>query len=57
MILIETWYETYNGQLLAIIKAFKTWNDYLANCKYKVLIFIDYKNLHHFMDTKSLSAR
>ena len=57
MIPAETQYETYNGELLAIVKTFKTWRHYLEGCKYKVLVFTDHNNLCQFMDTKSLSSR
>ena len=57
MISAETRYETHNGELLAIVKAFKTWHHYLEGCKHKVLILIDHNNLRRFMDTKSLSFR
>ena len=40
MILVKTRYETYNGEILAIINIFKNWLHYLKNCKYKILIFI-----------------
>ena len=50
-------YETHNGELLAIVKVFKTWCHYLEGCKHKVLILTDYINLYCFMDTKSLSSR
>ena len=53
----KTWYEIQNGELLAIVKAFKTWRYYLEGCKHKVLVFTDYNNLRWFMDTKSLSFR
>ena len=56
MIPAETWYETHNSKLLAIVKAFKTWWHYLEGCKYEVLVFTDYNNLRHFMDTKNLSS-
>ena len=45
MILAETRYETYNGELLAIIKAFKTWRHYLEGYKHEILVFTDYNNL------------
>ena len=45
MILAETWYETHNKELLAIIEAFKTWRYYLEGCKHEVLMLTDYKNL------------
>ena len=57
MIPAETQYETHDGELLAIVKAFKTWRHYLEGCKHEVLVFIDYNNLCRFMDTKSLSSR
>ena len=57
MIPAETRYETHDGNLLTIVKAFKTWQQYLEGCKHEVLILIDYNNLCRFMDTKSLSSR
>ena len=56
MILAKTCYKTHNGELLAIVEAFKTWRHYLKGCKYKVLILTDHNNLQQFMDTKSLSS-
>ncbi len=57
MIPAETWYETYNGELLAIVEAFKTWRHYLEGCKYEVLMLTNHNNLQRFMDMKSLSSR
>ena len=57
MIPTEIYYETHDGELLAIIEAFKTWQHYLEGCKHKVLVFTDYNNLRRFMDTKSLSSK
>ncbi len=57
MIPAETRYETHNGELLAIIEAFKTWRQYLDGCKHEVFVLTDHNNLQHFMDTKSLSSR
>ena len=57
MIPAETWYKTYDGKLLAIVKAFKTWRHYLKGCKHEVLVLTDHNNLCCFMDTKSLSSR
>ena len=57
MIPAETRYETYDGELLAIVKAFKTWHHYLKDCKHEVLIFTDHNNLRCFINTKSLSSR
>ena len=51
----KTWYKTYNGELLAIVEVFKTWRDYLKDCKHKVLVLINHNNLCRFMDIKSLS--
>ena len=57
MIPAETRYETHNGELLAIVEAFKTWRHYLEGCKHEVFILTDHNNLRRFMDTKSLSSR
>ena len=57
MIPTKTRYETYNAELVAIIKAFKTWRHYLEGCKHKILVLTNYNNLCWFMDTKSLSSR
>ncbi len=45
IIFSKTWYEGYNGELLAIIEAFKTWKHYFESYKHKVLIFTDHNNL------------
>ena len=57
MIPAETRYETHDGELLAIVEAFKTWRHYLEGCKHKVLMLTNHNNLCRFMDTKSLSSR
>ena len=57
MIPAETRYKTHDGELLAIIEAFKTWRHYLEGCKHEVLVFTDHNNLCQFMDIKSLSSR
>ena len=57
MIPAETWYETHDSKLLAIVEVFKTWRHYLEGCKYKVLVLTDHNNLQHFIDIKNLSSR
>ena len=52
----KTRYETHDGELLAIVEAFKTWRHYLEGCKHEVLVLTDHNNLQRFMDTKSLSS-
>ena len=56
MILMETWYKTHNGKLLAIVKAFKTWRHYFKSCKHESLVLINYNNLRYFINTKNLSS-
>ena len=55
--LAKTRYKTHDGELLAILKAFKTWRHFLESWKHEVLVLTDYNNLRYFMDTKSLSSR
>ena len=57
MIPAETQYKTHNGELLAIVEAFKTWRHYLEGCKHEILVFTNHNNLRRFMDTRSLSSR
>ncbi len=57
MILAENRYDTHDGELLAIVEAFKTWRHYLKGCKHEVLVLTDHNNLQRFIDTKSLSSR
>ena len=57
MILAKTRYETHDGELLAIVEAFKTWKHYLEGSWHEVLVLTDHNNLRRFMDTKSLSSR
>ena len=57
MIPAETRYETHDGELLAIIEAFKTWRHYLKGSQHKVLVLTNLNNLRRFMETKSLSSK
>ena len=57
MISAETRYETHDGELLAIVEAFKTWRHYLKRSQHEVLILTNHNNLRRFMETKSLSSR
>ena len=57
MIPAKTQYETHDGELLAIVKAFKIWHYYLESCKYKLLVLTNHNILHHFINTKSFSSR
>ena len=41
----KTRYETYDGELLVIVEAFKTWRHYLEGCKHEVFVFTDHNNL------------
>ena len=53
----ETQYKTWDGKLLAIVKAFKIWRHYLKVCKYELFVLTNHNNLYCFMDIKSLSSR
>ena len=57
MIPAETRYKTYDGELLAIVEAFKTWRHYFKRSQHEVLVLTDHNNLRRFMETKSLSSR
>ena len=55
MIPAEICYKTHDGELLAIVEAFKTWRHYLEGCKHEVLVLTDYNNLQRLMNMKNLS--
>ena len=57
MIPAKTWYEIHNSEFLAIVKLFKTWQNYLKSSNYKVLVFTNQNNFYRFIDTKSLSFK
>ena len=57
MIPAKTRYEIYNGKLLSIGEALKTWRHYLEGSQHEVLVLTDHNNLRQFMETKSLSSR
>ena len=51
-------YMIYNKELLVIVKSFKMWRPELASVDLKkpVKMYIDHKNLKHFMTTKQLNC-
>ena len=57
MILAETKYKTHNGELLAIVEAFKIWRHYLKGSQHEVLILTNHNNFCRFIDTKCLSSK
>ena len=50
-------YDTYDRELLAIIKSFKHWRHYLEDARHHFLVCCDHKNLEYFMTMKTLSRR
>ncbi len=50
-------YSIYNKELITIIKLFREWKLYLNGTKYEVKVYIDYKNLIHFIIFKEFNRR
>ena len=50
-------YIIYDKELLAIIKRFELWRPELASVRQPIKVFIDHKNLKHFMITKQLNCQ
>ena len=50
-------YEIYDKELLAIIRAFESWNTELTSAAYPITVITDHKNLEYFMTTKHLTRR
>ena len=57
MTLAERNYDTHDGELLAVVEAFKHWRHYLEGAAYDVNLLTDHHNLQGFMTTKTLSRR
>lgn len=47
-------YETHDQELLAIVKAFKHWRQYLEGSAHVVEILSDHNNLKAFMNMKQI---
>ena len=54
--LVEQNYDIYNKELLAIVAALETWRVYAEGLS-DLTIFINHKNLLHFIKTKQLNRR
>ena len=50
-------YETHDGEMIAIVEAFKQWQHYLEGARHQILVLTDHHNLKKFMETKRLSDR
>ena len=57
MIPAEQNYETYDAELLAIVKVFEQWRHYLEGAQHTVEVWTDHDNLRGFMKVKELNAR
>lgn len=53
----ETRYETHDGELLAIVEAFRHWRHYLEGSQWPVVVRTDHNSLKHFMTQKQLNRR
>ena len=50
-------YKTHDGEMLAIVKAFKQWQHYLEGARHQIFVLTDHHNLKKFIETKRLSGR
>ena len=57
MIPAETRYETHDGEMLAIVAAFKQWRHYLEGAQAPVTVKTDHESLRSFMTKKELNKR
>lgn len=53
----ETRYDTGDGEMLAIVEAFKHFRPYLEGSKHPITVLTDHNNLRSFMSTKELTRR
>ena len=57
MIDAETRYPTHDGEMLAIVAAFKQWRHYLEGAQHTVIVRTDHDSLKYFMTKKELNRR
>ena len=57
MVAAERNYDTYDGELLAIVATFKHFRQYVEGAQHQVELISDHNNLQWFMTTKELSRR
>ena len=50
-------YDIYNRELLAIIRALKSWRHYLHGSPFPIQVFTDHKNLTYFHQAQNLNRR
>ena len=50
-------YDIYDRELLAIIRALKSWRHYLRGAAHQVQVFTDHKNLLYFKEPQKLNRR
>ncbi|KAH0609145.1 uncharacterized protein H6S33_001373 [Morchella sextelata] len=50
-------YETYDKELLAIIRSFEEWRPELEGATHPIAVICDHENLEYFMSTKQLNRR
>ena len=57
LIAAERHYETYDGELLAIVESCKHFRHYIEGAQYQLEVVSDHNNLQWFMTTKQLTRR
>ena len=57
MLPVECNYMIYDKELLAIVKSFEMWRPELISVDQLIKVYIDHKNLKHFMTIKQLNRR
>ena len=50
-------YNIYDRELLAIIRALKSWRHYLHGSPFSIQVFMDHKNLMYFRQVQNLNCR
>lgn len=50
-------YDTYDGELLALVDSFKAWRQYVEGAQHQIDWLTDHNNLQGFFTTKTLSRR
>jgi len=54
---VERNYKIYNKELLAIVKAFTKWRQYLLDATERFEVWIDHENLKYFREPHKLNGQ
>ena len=50
-------YDVHDKEMMGIMRALEAWQHYLEDCRHKIEIWTDHRNLEYFISAKKLNQR